>query len=86
MGIGSDFFEGESPIRFERYFRRRYPAIVGHYTIDTVYAQGFERVDDFAVLPAALRKRGFSDDDTRKILGGNFRRVFDQCWRPDATG
>jgi membrane dipeptidase len=81
VGIGSDFFEGESPIRFERYFRRRYPAIVGHYTIDTVYAEGFERVDDFAVLPAALRERGFADDDVRKILGGNFMRVFEQSWR-----
>jgi len=86
VGIGSDFFEGESPIRFERYFRRRYPAIIGHYTIDTVYAQGFERVDDFAMLPGALRKRGFGDDDVRKILGANFRRVFEQCWPFDATG
>lgn len=81
VGIGSDFFEGESPIRFERYFRRRYPAIVGHYTIDAVYAQGFETVGDFAVLPAALRGRGFNDDDVRKILGGNFMRVFEQAWR-----
>ena len=55
-------------------------AIVGHYTIDTVYAEGFERVDDFAVLPAALRKGGFGDEDVRKILGGNFMRVFEQCW------
>jgi membrane dipeptidase len=82
VGIGSDFFEGESPIRFERYFRRRYPAIVSHYTIDTVYAQGFERVDDFAVLPAALRKRGFTERDVCKILGGNLLRVFEQVWRP----
>ncbi|TMH57828.1 MAG: membrane dipeptidase [Betaproteobacteria bacterium] len=81
VGIGSDFFEGESPIRFERYFRRRYPAIVGHYTIDSVYAQGFERVDDFAVLPASLRRRGFGEEDVRKIVGGNFMRVFGQCWR-----
>jgi membrane dipeptidase len=80
VGIGSDFFEAESPIRFERYFRRRYPAIVGHYTIDTVYAQGFERVDHFAALPAALRGRGFRDEDVHKILGGNFMRVFGQSW------
>jgi membrane dipeptidase len=86
VAIGTDFFEAESPIRFERYFRRRYPAIVGQYTIDTVYAQGFERVDDFAVLPEKLRQRGFGNDDVRKILGGNFMRVFGQCWpgTPDA--
>lgn len=85
VAIGSDFFEGESPIRFERYFRRRYPAIVGHYTIDTVYAEGFERVDDFASLPGALRKRGFGDDDIGKILGGNLKRIFEQCWKAEAT-
>jgi membrane dipeptidase len=81
VGVGSDFFEGESPIRFERYFRRRYPAIVGHYTIGTVYAKGFETVDDFAALPAALRRRGFGEEDIRKILGGNFLRVFGDTWR-----
>ena len=56
------FFEGESPIRFERFFRRRYPAIVG-YTIDTVYAQGFAALEDFAALPGVLRRRGFGDDE-----------------------
>ena len=80
VGIGSDFFEGESPIRFERFFRRRYPAIVGRYTIDTVYADGFGTLEDFAAMPAVLRRHGFDDDEIRKILGGNFLRVFGQVW------
>ncbi len=80
VGVGSDFFEGESWIRFERFFRRRYPAIVGNYTIDTVYTEGFGRVDDFPALVAALRRRGFGEADIVKVLGGNFLRVFDQVW------
>ncbi|MDB5510873.1 MAG: hypothetical protein JWR08_356 [Enterovirga sp.] len=80
VGIGSDFFEGESLIRFERFFRRRYPAIVGDYTIETVYADGFGIVDDFGGLPAALRARGFSEEEVGKVLGGNFLRVFEQVW------
>jgi membrane dipeptidase len=80
VGIGSDLFEGESWVRFERFFRRRYPAIVGHYAMDTVYAQGFGMVDDFAGLPAALRRRGFDEGDAAKILGGNFLRVFQEVW------
>jgi membrane dipeptidase len=80
VGVGSDFFEGESVIRFERFFRRRYPAVVRNYTIDTVYAEGFETVGDFAALPDALRSRGFSEEDVRKVLGGNFLRVFGQVW------
>ncbi|HEX7075538.1 MAG TPA: membrane dipeptidase [Hyphomicrobiaceae bacterium] len=80
VGIGSDFFEGESFIRFERFFRRRYPAIVGSYTMETVYTEGFEAIDDFALLPQALKRRGFTDAEIAKVLGGNFLRVFEQVW------
>jgi membrane dipeptidase len=80
VGIGSDLFEGESWVRFERFFRRRYPSIVGQYNIDTVYADGFGVVDDFAAMPAALSRRGFSEEDTAKILGVNFLRVFEGVW------
>jgi membrane dipeptidase len=80
VGLGSDFFEGESWVRFERFFRRRYPAIVGDYDIDTVYLQGFERANDYPALPAALRRRGFGEADIAKVLGGNFVRVFDEVW------
>ena len=80
VGLGSDFFEGESWVRFERFFRRRYPAIVGDYTIDTVYVEGFERANDYPALPAALRRRGFTEPDIAKVLGGNFLRVFTDVW------
>ena len=80
VGIGSDFFEGESWVRFERFFRRRYPSIVGGYNIDTVYAQGFGVVDDFARLPDVMQRRGFSEADAAKVLGGNFLRVFEGVW------
>jgi len=80
VGIGSDFFEGESEVRFERFFRRRYPSIVGRYSIDTVYAEGFGIVDHFGGLPDALRRRGFGEPDIAKILGGNFLRVFEEVW------
>jgi len=80
VGLGSDFFEGESWVRFERFFRRRYPAIVGDYDINTVYVEGFERANDYPALPAALRRRGFGEADIAKVLGGNFVRVFNEVW------
>ena len=83
VGLGSDFFDGESLIRFERFFRRRYPAIVGDYTLDTIYAEGFGCVDDLPALRAALRRRGFADADIAKVLGGNFLRVFASVWDDD---
>ena len=81
VGIGSDFFDGESLVRFERFFRLRYPEIVRTYTIDTVYVDGLGTVDDFPRLGFALEKRGFGKNEIRKIFGGNFLRVFDQIWK-----
>jgi membrane dipeptidase len=81
VGIGSDFFDGESLVRFERFLRRRYPDTVRHYTLDTVYVDGLETVDDFPSITAGLARRGFAAEDIRKILGDNFLRVFGAVWR-----
>jgi membrane dipeptidase len=81
VGVGSDFFEGESLVRFEHLFRVRYPDVIRHYTIDTVYAEGFDRVATFPRLTEALVDRGLGDDDILKILGGNFLRVFRAVWK-----
>lgn len=80
VGIGSDFFESESEIRFAR-FARSYPAATGAYTSPaTVYVEGFDRIDRFPRLTEALIRRGFSDQEVLKVLGGNFLRVFRQVW------
>ena len=81
MGIGSDFFEGEAEVRFEKFFRVRYPDVIRHYTLDTVYTEGFSRVTDWPCITPALVKKGFSEDEVKKILGGNFLRVFRQVWK-----
>ena len=80
VGIGSDFFESESPVRFHAFFRVRYPEVFGEYRLDNVYFDDFNRVDHFPRLTAALIERGFSPEETTKILGGNFMRVFDRAW------
>lgn len=82
VGIGSDFFEGESEVRFERFFRIRYPEVIAQYTLETVYAEGFDGVACFPRLTEALVRRGFTDAEIRKILGENLLRVFRQVWKP----
>jgi membrane dipeptidase len=80
VGIGSDFFETESEIRFAR-FARSYPAATGVYASpDTVYVDGFERIDRFPRLTEALVRRRFSDENVLKVLGRNFLRVFRHAW------
>ena len=81
VGIGSDFFESESAVRFHAFFRVRYPEVFGDYRLDNVYFDGFNRVDHFPRLTAALLERGFSAEETAKILGGNFMRVFERVWK-----
>ena len=86
VGMGSDFFESESEIRFAR-FTRSYRAATGGYTSPaTVYVEGFERIDRFPRLTEALVRRGFSDPDVVKVLGGNFLRVFREAWGEPAAG
>ena len=81
VGIGSDFFESESAVRFHAFFRVRYPEVFGDYRLEDVYFDDFSRVDHFPRLTAALLARGFSREETIKVLGGNFLRVFDQVWK-----
>ena len=78
VGIGSDFFESESEIRFAR-FTRSYPAATGVYTSP---ARCTSRASNGST-PPAHRGAGATpvlDQDVLKILGGNFLRVFRQAW------
>jgi membrane dipeptidase len=41
---------------------------------------GFQTIEDLPAVTRGLLERGYSPSDTKKILGGNFLRVFDQVW------
>jgi membrane dipeptidase len=41
---------------------------------------GFQSIEDMPNVTLGLLQRGYSPDDVKKILGGNFLRVFDQVW------
>jgi membrane dipeptidase len=81
VALGSDLFEGESEVRFERFFRVRYPDVIRHYTMATVYAEGFTGAADYPRFTEALVARGFSDAEILKILGSNYLRVLGEVWR-----
>lgn len=50
---------------------------------DPTYRQTIKMVapEAFTTIVAGLLKRGYGDEDVRKILGGNWRRVAEQVWR-----
>jgi membrane dipeptidase len=79
VGLGTDFFEAESEVRFA-INARRYPDMRRGYSHEDIYVEGFQRVDHFPALTARLVERGFSEKDIHKVLGGNLVRLFGACW------
>jgi membrane dipeptidase len=80
VGIGSDHFESESEVRYAA-FGSQFADTQRGFTRETVYAAGVERVELLPNLTAELLRRGFSDGDVLKILGGNHLRLFKAVWK-----
>lgn len=77
VGIGSDVFESYTKVSWEAQTKRMYGS---HWIFETMYADGFRRVDDIYQVTRGLVARGYSDEDILKILGANWLRVFSQVW------
>jgi membrane dipeptidase len=79
VGLGSDQFEAESEVRYAA-FATQFAGTQRGFTRETVYATGVERVDLLPNLTHAMMKRGFSDADILKVMGGNHMRLFRATW------
>lgn len=80
LGIGSDMFESYSKFSWETSTKLFYPS---PWFYETVFNEGFYRIEHIKDVIRGLVDRGFSDKDIRRILGGNFMRVFQEVWRDD---
>jgi membrane dipeptidase len=88
VGLGLDYYAGqagvapdevalaayEREVRAGRWSPRSYPR-PPHY-----YPSGIETPRTLQNLTAALRVRGYSEDDVTRILGANWLRVMHQVW------
>jgi membrane dipeptidase len=87
VGIGTDFTQ-DQPESFWRYIGSqqgtKYPSTFADPSIRydqlPMSPKGFETPDKFPNLAAALINRGYKPDDTSKILGGNWLRLFREVW------
>jgi membrane dipeptidase len=43
--------------------------------------QNFESISACANVTEALLKRGYKEDDTKKIMGGNWLKLYQQVWK-----
>jgi membrane dipeptidase len=88
IGLGIDYFEGQVPVAELTQIERQYQELIdaGTWSPENYppppyhYPEGIETPKGFPNLTKRLLERGFSESDTKKIMGGNWVRVFREVW------
>lgn len=88
VGIGMDYFAGQVGVAELSTIQKIYDDVIaqGIWRPENYppppyyYPSGIETPHGFPNLTTRLLERGFSEDDTKKILGGNWLRVFRTVW------
>lgn len=83
-----DYFAGQAGVADQATADRIYANAIdsGHWKPESYppppyhYPQGIETPQSLQNLTARLLERGFSEEDTRKILGANWMRVYRSVW------
>jgi membrane dipeptidase len=89
VALGIDYFGGQAGVADQATADRIYANAIesGQWKSESYppppyhYPQGIETPRTFHNLTARLLERGFSEDDTLKILGGNWMRVYRAVWK-----
>lgn len=89
VAVGTDFPVGVPRHIIDHYIQYiadNYPGMSAEYnkrvggTFEDRYPKEFSNHSQFPNLTAALLRRGYSAEDVKKVLGGNFLRVAQQVW------
>ena len=83
VGIGSDMMRVETlneKIQAATFAAIVAPGFFSNYSGEGRFAEGFDSFEGYRNLTLGLLRRGYSDDDILKVLGGNWLRVFSEVW------
>ena len=83
VGIGTDYTQDQPKPFFDWIFSQqgtKYQERPIVYPDPLIHPKGMETPDKLPNLAGELLKRGYSDTDITKILGGNWLRLFRQVW------
>ena len=80
VGIGADYFP-YNPRPVGKAFEEQENCSIEDRDWSKTYVDGLEKISGLPLLTQGLVRRGFADDDIRKILGGNAVRVFQAVWK-----
>ena len=82
VGIGTDFTQGQD-VDFFRYLRTdpitEQPCVPGTVTVAPL-PQGFDTVDKYPNLTAAMEQAGWPESRIRKVIGENWMRMLKEVW------
>jgi membrane dipeptidase len=82
VGIGSDYGLESNDYVDREQLRRFLAAADSRYRVHA--REAVEDLDHplrFYTLAEALIRRGYSNDDVKLVIGGNFRRILSAVWR-----
>lgn len=82
VAIGTDNFHYETYVAqaYRSIFERTFPGFFGGYGNEEKHVNGFSKWSDWPNLTSSLLQKGYPSESVRKILGGNFMRVFSEVW------
>lgn len=84
VALGSDLCQDQTRSWFEWIFSSQ-GTIAAKEVTETpdpyVHLDGFRSAAEFQDIGAGLKKRGYSQPDVDKIMGGNWLRLFEAVWR-----
>jgi membrane dipeptidase len=88
VGVGMDYFPGQDGIMPLADAQKMYELLLesGHWSPSSyppppyTFPEGIETPDLLPALTAGLLKRGFAVSEVKKIVGGNWLRVFEAVW------
>jgi membrane dipeptidase len=84
VGIGSDLVPFWGADDYHAFMKTHGVALTYPHKVqpwENVYVEGFKGIEDTIRIAEELLRRGYSDEDTKKVLGGNWLRLFKQVWK-----
>lgn len=83
VGLGMDVVPFWTPEAYWA-FGKAYPLLAYPHKqspFEELYVEGFKGISDAIRITEELSRHGYSDDDTKKIMGGNWLRLLKEVWK-----
>lgn len=78
--IGTDFTQGRGPQDMDIFLRDKGYARRLLEIGEVIMPEGIRRIEDFPNLTAAMQERRWTEPRIRKVIGGNWLRLFKEVW------